>query len=122
MKKIVIIDDDEHIRHLTEVLLATSGFDCTSAENAEEGLKTVTRVHPHLLVCDVMMPGMNGFEFITELRKHPNVAEIPVMLLTAKKQEEDLHEGYAQGADYYLTKPFTKDQLIYGVNLLLGDD
>ena len=76
---------------------------------------------PDLIVLDIMMPQMDGLEVLTRLKGEPSTATIPVILLTAKVQYEDVLGGYKMGADYYITKPFTSTQLLNGINLLLGD-
>ena len=74
-----------------------------------------------LIVLDIMMPQMDGLEVLTRLKGEPATATIPVILLTAKVQYEDVLGGYKMGADYYITKPFTSTQLLNGINLLLGE-
>ena len=77
---------------------------------------------PDLIVLDIMMPQMDGLEVLSRLKRDPDTASIPVILLTAKVQHEEVLGGYKMGADYYITKPFTHVQLLTGVNLLLSRD
>ena len=74
-----------------------------------------------MVLLDVMMPGMSGLEVLEKLRAEPRNARIPVILLTAKTQDEDVISGYRYGADYYIPKPFTSKQLLYGIRLVLGE-
>jgi DNA-binding response OmpR family regulator len=80
----------------------------------------VARHHPSCLLLDVMMPRMSGLEVLKALKADPATADIPVIMVTAKTTDDDVLHGYQEGADYYITKPFTADELIYGVNLVLG--
>jgi two-component system phosphate regulon response regulator PhoB len=84
-----------------------------------EALGWVRREAFDLVLLDVMMPGMSGFEVLAEIRTQPATATLPVILLTAKTQDDDLMTGYDGGADYYITKPFTPKQLFYGIEWVL---
>jgi DNA-binding response OmpR family regulator len=77
--------------------------------------------NPDLIILDIMMPEMDGLEVLSRLKAMSETAKIPVILLTAKVQYEDVLGGYKLGADYYITKPFTSTQLVNGINLLLGE-
>jgi DNA-binding response OmpR family regulator len=73
------------------------------------------------MLLDVMMPRMSGLDVLKALKANPETASIPVIMVTAKTTDDDVLHGYQQGADYYITKPFTADQLLYGINLVLGN-
>ncbi|MFQ5903821.1 MAG: response regulator transcription factor, partial [Candidatus Binatia bacterium] len=93
-------------------------------QSAYSGLEVFTRLEeqkPDLIILDVMLPQMDGLEVLTRLKGTADTSSIPVILLTAKVQYEDVLGGYKLGADYYITKPFTSTQLINGINLLLGE-
>ncbi|MBI4526311.1 MAG: response regulator [Deltaproteobacteria bacterium] len=77
---------------------------------------------PDLIILDIMMPGMDGLEVLKRLKSAAETSGIPVILLTAKVQYEEIIEGYKLGAGYYITKPFTKDQWIHGINILLEEE
>jgi CheY-like chemotaxis protein len=74
-----------------------------------------------LIICDVMMPNKNGWEVVREVKSDPELNEIPIILLTAKNEDADMFKGYELGANYYMTKPFTKDQLLYGMKLMFEE-
>ena len=80
----------------------------------------IARQHPSCILLDVMMPRMSGLQVLEALKADPATANIPVIMVTARTGDEDVLHGYQQGADYYITKPFTADELLYGVNLVLG--
>ncbi len=120
-KLIFVVDDDYDTRTVVKTILVSSGFeveDCESGMAALEKLKTIT---PELILLDIMMPGMSGYEVMVHLKQRPETQNIPVIMLTAKGEPEDLITGYKDYAvDYYIPKPFTTRQLITGVNLILG--
>jgi DNA-binding response OmpR family regulator len=74
-----------------------------------------------LLICDVVMPNKDGWEVLSEVKKNPRTRDIPVIMLTAKDKDSDMFQGYELGANYYMTKPFTKDQLLYGIQLMFEE-
>lgn len=117
---ILVVDDNDDSLQLISKMLTTNGFEVATAANGKEGLERALKSPPEVIVLDIMMPEMNGLEALEELRKHPSTSGIPVILLTAKSHDEDVIEGYRVGADYYMTKPFTSKQLLYGVRLVLG--
>lgn len=117
---ILVVDDNDDSLQLISKMLATNGFEVATAQNGKEGLTSALKSPPQLIILDIMMPEMNGLEALEELRKHPSTSGVPVILLTAKSHDADVIEGYRVGADYYMTKPFTSKQLLYGVRLVLG--
>lgn len=110
--KILVCDDERHIVRLIQVNLEKQGYTVVTAFDGKEGLEKVRSEKPDLLVLDVMMPYMDGFEVLKSLRKEPETAELPVIMLTAKAQDKDVFEGYHYGADMYLTKPFNPIELV----------
>ncbi len=115
---ILIIDDNEGMRtYLTGILQAK--YNVIEAQNGEEGLRMARKMVPQLVVSDVMMPVMNGLEFCSGIKEDVSTSHIPVILLTAKSLEEQRIEGYKNGADSYITKPFTPDTLIARIENLL---
>ena len=120
----LVVDDDPMIRSLVKSILEGEGFDVTLAENGKLGVQVLdTEPRPlnyNLIVLDVMMPEMNGLETLTQIKLHDHTKNIPVLMLTGEDKAEDIMAGYSVGADYYITKPFTRQQLLYGLKLVLG--
>lgn len=116
MKKILVIEDMPEIREELLNILNLKGFQTYEAENGEAGVEA-TRIHlPDLILCDVNMPVMDGYEVIEKLRESPDTASIPFIFLTALTEKKDLRKGMDLGADDYLTKPFTAKELISAVD------
>ncbi|WP_298727053.1 response regulator [uncultured Ferrovibrio sp.] len=114
---ILVVDDDERIRTLLSRYLAGQGFRVTSAEDAADAAAKLNLVSFDLLIVDVMMPGQNGFDFVSELRQRNN--HVPVILLTARGEAEDRIKGLETGADDYLPKPFEPRELTLRINAIL---
>ena len=104
-------DDDPGMRAIVSINLEAEGFEVTTVEDGDEALREIERVHPDLIVLDVMMPGYDGFAVLDRLKGNPETAAIPVVLLTAKATDADVWEGWRSGADYYMTKPFKPEEL-----------
>src|SRR5438067_13637353 len=104
--KILVCDDERHIVRLIQVNLERQGYQVTTAFDGKEGLEKIRAERPDLVVLDVMMPYMDGFEVLKTIRREPETESLPVIMLTAKAQDKDVYEGYHYGADMYLTKPF----------------
>jgi len=117
----MVVDDNPDIITIVKTILEGKGFTVFSASSGQELLNLLKSQKPDLLILDIMMPEMDGLEVLTQLKAVTDTARIPVILLTAKVQYEDVLGGYKLGADYYITKPFTSTQLINGINLLLGE-
>src|SRR5829696_1016914 len=111
-KKILAVDDERHIVRLVEVNLQRAGYEVVTAYDGREALEKVKSENPDLVVLDVMMPYMDGFEVLKNLKGDPTTAEIPVIMLTAKAQDADVFRGWQSGVDCYLTKPFNPMELI----------
>jgi CheY-like chemotaxis protein len=121
-KTIMVVDDNPDIITIVRTILEGKGFNVLSASGGAECLEVLKTQKPDLIVLDIMMPEMDGLEVLTRLKAMSELANVPVVLLTAKVQYEDVLGGYKLGADYYITKPFTSTQLINGINLLLGEN
>ena len=117
---ILVVDDSEDIALISARMLSSRGFAVITASDGQEALAIVARQQPSCLLLDVMMPRMSGLEVLKALKADPATANIPVIMVTAKTTDDDVLHGYQEGADYYITKPFTADELVYGVNLVLG--
>ncbi|MEH2064793.1 MAG: response regulator [Nostoc sp.] len=111
IKKILVVEDEPQVRENIVSILGFEGFYRTAAENGLIGLQKAKEEMPDLIICDVMMPELNGYEFIELLRQDPQMASIPVIFLTAKADRTDVRQGMELGVDDYLTKPFTPAEL-----------
>jgi len=120
-KTIMVVDDNPDIITIVKTILEGKGFKVLSASSGAELLNMLKNQKPDLIILDIMMPEMDGLEVLSRLKAASDTATIPVILLTAKVQYEDVLGGYKLGADYYITKPFTSTQLVNGINLLLGE-
>ena len=120
-KTIMVVDDNPDIITIVRTILEGKGYGVLSATSGQELLDMLKSEKPDLIILDIMMPEMDGLEVLSRLKGLTETATIPVILLTAKVQYEDVLGGYKLGADYYITKPFTSTQLVNGINLLLGE-
>lgn len=109
--RVLVVDDDQNIRRLVSFNLKADGHEVILATNGKEGLEAAQREQPDLILLDIMMPIMNGYETCSALKTDPETKEIPVFMLSAKGQMTDLDEAFAVGADNYITKPFDVEKL-----------
>ncbi len=119
MNKILVIDDDAATQALTVKALETRGFSTLRADDGLEGLETAKRYLPDLIICDVQMPRLNGYETLAALRQDPITATIPFIFLTGLTDRKELRQGMGLGADDYLTKPFSANELMQAVRTRL---
>lgn len=119
-KKVLAVDDERHIVRLIQVNLERAGYQVATAFDGPEALKKVETDKPDLIVLDVMMPRMDGFEVLKRLQANPETREIPVVMLTAKAQDADVFRGWSSGVSAYLTKPFNPLELITFVKRILS--
>ncbi|MHB1242658.1 MAG: response regulator transcription factor [Gaiellaceae bacterium] len=117
---VLAADDDPLIRELIQFRLERSGYAVVTAENGDDALRLARERRPDLVVLDVMMPGLNGYEVTRRLRADEETRRIPIILLTARVQEADVAQGFEAGADDYLTKPFSPQELRARVQAILG--
>ncbi len=120
MPKIVIAEDEPDIRELIAFTLRFAGFEVVPTSNGAEALDAVRREVPDLIMMDVRMPKMTGYEACRAIKADPKVQHIPVIFLSAKGQEAEIKEGLEAGAEEYLLKPFAPDQLIERVRTILA--
>lgn len=120
-KRILVVDDEEVIRKFVKIHLSKLGYEVTEAEDGQKALEKIEEQKFDLIICDVMMPNKSGWDVVKEVKSNPEVSEIPIILLTAKSDDADMFKGYELGANYYMTKPFTKDQLLYGMKLMFEE-
>lgn len=118
--RILVVEDDPHILRQIEYNLSVSGYDVETAAGGVEALKKLMLRRPDLLITDVMMPEMDGYELVASVRRDTELADLPIILLTARTQDSDVMQGYQSGADMYLTKPFNPAELIQFVQRILG--
>jgi len=117
---ILVVDDTPDVAHLTASCLVSRGYDALIATNGEQALQLAAATKPSCILLDVRMGQTNGIEVMKQLRENPATSGIPIILVTANARQEDMLSGYKEGADYYITKPFSAAQLIYGIRLVLG--
>ena len=116
---VMVIEDEKEIRDLVRYNLEKAGYRVAAAADGEEGLKQLFASRPDALVLDLMLPGINGLEIVREVRGEPLTHDLPVLILTARSAEMDKLLGFEQGADDYLTKPFSPRELVARVKALL---
>jgi DNA-binding response OmpR family regulator len=117
--RVLLVDDDEDVRHMTRVSLGFEGFDVSEAADGTAGVAAVRAQRPDAIVLDVMMPGRDGIDVLRELREDAELADLPIVLLTAKAGAHAEQEGWDAGATAYLTKPFTGTALANTLRRLL---
>jgi DNA-binding response OmpR family regulator len=120
VSRVLVVDDDELVRELVVSKLSADGHDVASARDGEDGLAAALTDPPDLVVLDSMMPKMSGPEVCRRLRDEPTTRRTRVIMLTARRQEADVVQGFAVGADDYLVKPFSPSELVSRVRALLG--
>ena len=118
-QKILIIEDDPHIAKLIRYNLEKAGFECLQTADGQQAFEELERHKVHLIVLDIMLPGMDGFELCKEIRKKPAWAAIPVLMLTARAEEIDRVLGLELGADDYMVKPFSPRELVLRIKAIL---
>ncbi|MDP2990413.1 MAG: response regulator [Kiritimatiellota bacterium] len=116
---IVIVEDEEDILELLRYHLAREGYSVTTTANGEQALKIISQKVPALVLLDLMLPGLNGLEICRSLKKDPRTAAIPVIMVTAKNEENDVVIGLELGADDYIMKPFSMKVLVARVHAVL---
>ncbi len=119
MKKILVVEDNLEVRENTSEILELSGFETLTAQNGKEGVQMAQESNPDLIICDIMMPELDGYGVLRILNKNPQTARIPFIFLTAKAEMVDLRKGMNLGADDYLTKPYDEVELLDAVEMRL---
>ncbi len=117
MLHILVVDDDKNTRLYFSALLSRAGYTVSSAQNGEVALSVMEREHVDLVVLDVMMPGMDGYEFTRTLRAAQN--NLPILMVSAKQLPRDKHEGFLAGTDDYMTKPVDDEEMLFRIKALL---
>jgi DNA-binding response OmpR family regulator len=117
--RVLVVDDDPQVLRLMRVNLELEGYDVVSAPDGQEALDAVVSERPDVVVCDVMMPGMDGLTVLRNLRANPQFSKIPFVVVSAKAQNADVKAALEMGADTYITKPFDPQELLDAVEHLL---
>jgi DNA-binding response OmpR family regulator len=120
-KRILIADDEPNIVMALEFLMQHDGYEVRTVADGEAAVSALTEFRPHLVLLDLMMPKRNGYEVCQWIRATPGLANIKVVMLTAKGRDVDVEKGIGIGADAYVTKPFATKDLVAKVRSLLGD-
>jgi len=118
--RILVVDDEIYIVHILDFSLGMEGYEVVTALDGEEGLAKAIEFKPDLVVLDIMMPKMDGYETCKALKADERTKHIPVILLSAKGRNVDMQTGYDVGADEYITKPFSPRKLVDRINAMLG--
>ena len=117
---ILVVDDNESATRMTARMLSGLGYEVMTALDGPSALAQIAGRPPDCILLDIMMPSKSGLEVLTRVKQDPATKHIPVIMLTAKSQDEDVLTGYKEGAEYYITKPCTSRDLVYGIRLVLG--
>lgn len=118
--KVLIVDDEANIVISLEFLMEQAGYEVAIARTGEEALEQVDRFSPDVVLLDVMLPGINGFDILQHIRQRPQAQQIAIIMLTAKGREVEVTKGLALGANAYITKPFSTRELLAEVRRHLG--
>lgn len=118
MARVLAVDDDPTILRLLQVNLEMEGHEVLTAENGQSALAAIRADRPEVVLLDVMMPEMDGFQVCEAVRADPDIADTPIVFVSARAQQSDLDRGYASGADGYITKPFDPLELIETIERL----
>jgi DNA-binding NarL/FixJ family response regulator len=119
-KRLLIVDDEPNLLRALEAYLGAQGFEIATARSGAEALVKLAQALPDLIISDIRMPGMSGYELARHLRDSSRTALVPVVFLTAKGETSDRIEGFRAGVDAYVTKPFVPDELLALINNILG--
>ncbi len=115
MTTILVVEDTPSEQALITTMLQDSGYQVFLASNGQEALSQLEQVNPDLIITDLVMPGMSGLELCRNLKRNPNTKNLPVLACTSKNQELDKLWGMKQGIDVYITKPYTKEEILRAV-------
>jgi len=119
-ERILIIEDDRSTARLTEYTLQQAGYEVDVASDGFEGLRRALADHPDLIILDIMLPGLDGYEVCHRVRQKPETANLPILMISAKARQDDKDIGLRVGADEYLTKPVDPSEILARVESLLA--
>ncbi|WP_440995849.1 response regulator transcription factor [Arhodomonas sp. SL1] len=120
-KHVLVVDDEPNIVLSLEFLLEQAGFTVTTTDNGEDALAAAREQRPDVVLLDIMLPGTDGYEICQTLRDDPELAEVPVIMLTARGREIDREKGISLGADDYIVKPFSTSEVVERVRRIAGE-
>jgi two-component system alkaline phosphatase synthesis response regulator PhoP len=120
--RILVVDDEVYIVHILDFSLGMEGYEVVTALDGEQALEKVAQQKPDLIVLDIMMPKLDGYETCKALKSREETKDIPVILLSAKGRNVDQKTGFDVGADDYITKPFSPRKLVERINSILGQE
>ncbi len=120
-KMVLVVEDDEDLQEGIAVLLHGAGFTPLVVGCGEAAVPALNTHQISLVLLDVQLPGINGFEVLRQVKQHPQHLHVPVIMLTTEAKDNQILEGYGIGADYYIPKPFNKEQLHFGIKLCVAD-
>jgi twitching motility two-component system response regulator PilG len=122
MKKnrILVVEDEESLLKLESILFTSKGYAVTGARDGKSALAAIALERPDLVVLDIMLPDLDGFEICRAIKENPETSSLPVIMLTAKKSSKDLERGRLAGADAYITKPFKSVKVLEIIEGLIG--
>ncbi|KEA62701.1 Chemotaxis regulator - transmits chemoreceptor signals to flagelllar motor components CheY [Marinobacterium lacunae] len=121
MARVLIVDDEPNILLSLEFLMQQAGFDVDTAQTGESALEAIALSPPDLILLDISLPGISGFDVLERLREQDYTRTLPVVMLTAHGREVEKEKGMALGASDYVTKPFSTQELVARIKALLGD-
>lgn len=119
MPKILVVDDENDYHKLLKIILKPEGYSVISAYDGQEGIEKIYKEKPDLVILDINMPKMSGWEVCNEIRKDQQLAYIPILMLTVRSKQEEQIRGLQIGSDDYMTKPFNPDRLVTRVNAII---
>jgi DNA-binding response OmpR family regulator len=121
-RKILVVDDDPYILMSLEFLMKKNGYEVIVARNGNEALELVDKQLPHLVLLDIMMPDVDGYEICRHIKSSKKLKAIKVVFMSAKSREADIQKGYDLGASLYITKPFSTREMMKQINTLMSSD
>jgi len=121
-RKILVVDDDPYILMSLEFLMKKNGYDVIVARNGNEALELVDKQLPQLVLLDIMMPDVDGYEICRHIKQSKKLKAIKVVFMSAKSREADIQKGYDLGASLYITKPFSTREMMKQINTLMSGD
>lgn len=119
-RKILLVEDEPNVIELMTIFLSRRGFEIVNVVEGTQVLDEVRRTHPDLIILDIMIPKLNGFEVCSRLKADPGLRNIPVLILSALVQKNEIEMGIRMGADMYMTKPFQNSELLANIEKLLA--
>ncbi len=118
--RIMVVEDDPHVLRQIAFALEHEGYSVTTATAGDDALRQLMRERPDLLVTDVMMPGLDGYDLVDQLRRDESLCDLPVIMVTARTADEDISKGFSSGTDIYIEKPFKPAELVAFVRRFVG--